>query len=61
MLRATCYFGVLCFSYESGILEDPQTEGPADLYQMTVAPEKAPDTPTLLEISFEKGNYINWK
>ncbi|KAK2174260.1 hypothetical protein NP493_815g02032 [Ridgeia piscesae] len=32
-------------SYESGILEDPSSEGPADLYLMTTDPIKAPSQP----------------
>lgn len=42
-------------SYESGILEDPITQAPDDLYQMTVDPQKAPDVPTVLVITFQKG------
>ncbi|XP_045204505.2 argininosuccinate synthase-like [Mercenaria mercenaria] len=42
-------------SYESGILEDPMTQAPEDLYQMTVDPQKAPDVPTILVIEFKKG------
>ena len=30
-------------SYESGILEDPNQEAPESLYQITTAPEKAPN------------------
>ena len=42
-------------SYEGGILEDPWQEPPEDMFQMTVAPEKAPETPEYLELSFEDG------
>ena len=42
-------------SYESGILEDPMTQAPEDLYQMTVDPQKAPDVPTVIIIEFKKG------
>ncbi|MBA2847795.1 argininosuccinate synthase [Thermosulfuriphilus ammonigenes] len=42
-------------SYEGGILEDPWTEPPEDMFQMTVSPEKAPDSPEYLEIDFENG------
>ncbi|KAI0213355.1 Argininosuccinate synthase [Lamellibrachia satsuma] len=42
-------------SYESGILEDPNIEGPADLYQMTTDPSKAPNQPEKLEIEFKNG------
>ena len=43
-------------SYEGGILEDPWAEAPADMYTMMVPPEKAPDKPTYIEISFKAGN-----
>ena len=47
---------LLHISYEGGILEDPWMEPPADMFQMTRSPEKAPDTPEYVEISFEQGN-----
>ena len=40
---------------EAGVLEDPWEEPPADIWTMTVDPEDAPDTPTYVEIAFEKG------
>ena len=40
---------------ECGVLEDPWNEPPADIYTMTSDPEKAPDTPTVVEISFKDG------
>ena len=46
---------MLCFSYESGILEDPKAEGPSDMYQMTKDPKDAPDTPEKLLIEFKNG------
>jgi len=42
-------------SIESGVLEDPWTEPPADCYQWTVSPEKAPNKAIYIEIEFEKG------
>lgn len=42
-------------SIESGVLEDPWVEPPADCYQWTVSPEKAPNKAAYLEIEFEKG------
>jgi argininosuccinate synthase len=42
-------------SIECGILEDPWREPPADAYQMTLAPEKAPNKATYVEIYFDKG------
>lgn len=46
---------LLHISYEGGILEDPWAEPPADMFLLTVAPEKAPDRPTVVEIDFEDG------
>ncbi|CAG0905971.1 unnamed protein product [Darwinula stevensoni] len=43
-------------SYESGILEDPSCSPPSDLYQMTVAPEKAIDQPQFVRVHFVKGS-----
>lgn len=45
-------------SYEGGILEDPWTEPPSDMYTMTVSPEMAPDRPVYVEIKFDKGNPV---
>jgi argininosuccinate synthase len=42
-------------SHEGGALEDPWNEPPADAYDLTVAPEEAPDTPEYVEVSFEEG------
>jgi argininosuccinate synthase len=47
---------LLHISYEGGILEDPWMEPPEDMFQMTQSPEKAPDKPEYVEISFEQGN-----
>lgn len=46
-------------SYEGGILEDPWNEPPADMYTMTVSPEKAPDSPVYIEIDYERGNPVS--
>ncbi len=42
-------------SFEGGILEDPWAEPPADIFQMTVAPEDAASEAELVEITFERG------
>lgn len=42
-------------SYEAGILEDPNTTPPADMWKLTVDPTKAPDTPEDFTLFFEKG------
>ncbi len=42
-------------SYEGGILEDPWTEPPADIFQMTKAPEAARAEAEYVIIGFERG------
>ncbi|KAF7549685.1 hypothetical protein G7Z17_g6238 [Cylindrodendrum hubeiense] len=42
-------------SYESGILEKPELEPPANLWTRTVDPLKAPDVPTKFTLHFAKG------
>jgi len=42
-------------SIESGPLEDPNTEPPADAFEWTVSPEEAPDEPGYLDLSFQEG------
>ncbi len=46
-------------SSEGKVLENPAEEAPAYVYQRTVAPEDAPDTPTYVEIGFEKGDAVS--
>lgn len=48
----------LHISHEGGILEDPWAEPPEDIFVLTVAPEKAPNKPTYVEIDFVKGNPV---
>ncbi|CAL9729601.1 argininosuccinate synthase [Monosporozyma unispora] len=42
-------------SYEAGILEDPNTTPPKDMWKLTVDPLDAPDKPQDLSIDFQKG------
>ncbi|CAL4112891.1 unnamed protein product [Meganyctiphanes norvegica] len=42
-------------SYESGILENPATHPPCGIYEMTTDPEKAPDVPQMLTLTFQNG------
>ncbi|KAF1989506.1 argininosuccinate synthase [Aulographum hederae CBS 113979] len=42
-------------SYEAGILEDPNTTPPEDMWKLTVDPMKAPDQPEDFTVTFEKG------
>ncbi len=45
-------------SIETGILEDPWVEPPADVYAWTNDPASAPDTPQYIEVEFEKGTPV---
>lgn len=42
-------------SYEAGILEDPDTTPPTDMWKLTTAPEDAPTTPERISIEFKAG------
>jgi argininosuccinate synthase len=42
-------------SHEGGLLENPWNEPEADMFQLSVSPEDAPNTPEYVEIGFEKG------
>jgi argininosuccinate synthase len=46
-------------SSEGRVLEDPGVEAPDYVYQRTVAPEQAPDSPEYIKIGFEKGDAIS--
>ncbi len=45
-------------SSEGKVLEDPAEEAPEYVYQRSVAPEDAPDTPEMVEITFERGDAV---
>ncbi|MBD3619039.1 MAG: argininosuccinate synthase [Chromatiales bacterium] len=49
---------LLHISYEGGILEDPWAEPEEDMWRWSVSPENAPNEPTYLELSFEKGDVV---
>lgn len=42
-------------SYEAGILENPKTVAPDDIYCMTSDPKSSPDEPDKLEMEFKEG------
>jgi len=42
-------------SHEGGILEDTWNEPEESMFQLSVSPEQAPDTPLYLEIDFQEG------
>jgi argininosuccinate synthase len=45
-------------SSEGKVLENPGDEAPDYVYQRTVHPEDAPDTPEMVEITFERGDAV---
>ena len=49
---------LLHISAEGKVLEDPSEEAPEYVYSRSVRPEDAPDTPTYVEIGFEKGDAV---
>ena len=46
-------------SSEGKVLEDPNVEPPDYVYQRTIAPEEAPDQPTVITIGFVKGDAVS--
>ena len=54
----SCDANLLHTSSEGKALEDPWKEAPDYVYQRTVHPEEAPDTPAYIEIAFEKGDAV---
>ncbi|WP_111641237.1 argininosuccinate synthase [Marinimicrobium alkaliphilum] len=49
---------LLHISYEGGVLEDPWTEAEEDMWRWSVSPEAAPDQPTYIDVTFEKGDIV---
>lgn len=49
---------LLHISYEGGNLEDPWAEAEEDMWRWSVSPEQAPDEPTYIELSYEKGDIV---
>jgi len=52
---------LLHISYESGILENPWTAPPKDMFLLTQSPEKAPGRSVIIEIEFEQGRATGLK
>ncbi len=50
---------LLHISFEGGILEDTWSEPPEEIFVLSVSPEKAPDTPTYIEIGWKQGNPVS--
>jgi argininosuccinate synthase len=49
---------LLHISFEGGILEDPWSAPPKDMFMLSVDPEDAPDTPEEVTIDFAAGNAV---
>lgn len=49
---------LLHISYEGDILEDPWAEAEDDMWRWSVSPENAPDKPTYIEVTYEKGDIV---
>jgi len=49
---------LLHISYEGGILEDPSFEPEANMWRLTVSPEKAPGKPQTIELTYAKGDVV---
>ena len=49
---------LLHISYEGQILEDPNVAPEEDMWRWSVSPKDAPDKPTIITISFEKGDGV---
>jgi argininosuccinate synthase len=48
----------LHISYEGGILEDPNFAPEDSMWRLTVSPEKAPNKPEVIELTYEKGDIV---
>ena len=49
---------LLHISYEGDLLEDPWAEPEESMWRWTVSPEAAPDQPTYIELSYERGDIV---
>ena len=49
---------LLHISYEGGVLEDPWSPAEEDMWRWTVSPQAAPDEPTIVELTFAKGDIV---
>ncbi len=49
---------LLHISYEGDILEDPWAEPEESMWRWTVSPEKAPDEPRYIELTYEQGDIV---
>src|SRR5688572_17540114 len=49
---------LLHISYEGGVLEDPNFEPEESMWRITVSPEKAPNKPEVIELTYERGDIV---
>ncbi len=49
---------LLHISYEGGILEDPNFAPEDSMWRLTVSPEKAPNKPEVIELTYQKGDIV---
>jgi argininosuccinate synthase len=49
---------LLHISYEGGVLEDPWAEPEESMWRWSVSPENAPNEPTYIELTYEKGDIV---
>lgn len=49
---------LLHISYEGGVLEDTWAEHEEDMWRWTVSPEKAPDRPAYIELTYRRGDIV---
>jgi len=49
---------LLHISYEGGILEDPDFEPEESMWRVTVSPERAPNRPEYVELSYRRGDIV---
>jgi argininosuccinate synthase len=49
---------LLHISYEGGVLEDPGFEPEDSMWRITVSPEKAPNKPQHVELTYRKGDIV---
>ena len=49
---------LLHISYEGGILEDPNFAPEENMWRLTVSPEKAPNKPQVIELTYKHGDVV---
>ena len=50
---------LLHISYEGGILEDPNYAPDDSMWRLTVSPEKAPNKPQVIELTYKHGDVVS--